>query len=418
MKETDKSEFIGDYMENFILDQIKPTLKYVPKNIIKSYFIPQSNENTREFRRKNGFIKGVCHPTENFEQVKNANIEWARFDVPFPFDKDGNENESYKRFKARIKSFHDNGIKVLAVTPFPDSFIKYGLDVRKKEDIPGIEKVAEFLIKDLKDICGCLQIANEIGIPRFTLPLTLKEGAEFLGICARAMAPYKGDTLICYNSPGNQVELNLLLLPYMEYFDFVGIDIYMGCFLFGTMWLFDGILRYLYALTGKPIVLNEFGYISGGAPKTKKEKLDIIRSYGAKNKRDAKKHIDTFIESLPERMRNYVKRCAQEPSNYARYIFMSEFTNHFYKEIPRTCVIPGYPHTQEGQAKFYRDIIPRLASLEFMCGLMVFCWRDSERCYVCGQEDCPTETCWGLVTCDGKEKPSYYAVQDEFGKIK
>lgn len=53
-----------------------------------------------------------------------------------------------------------------------------------------------------------------------------------------------------------------------------------------------------------------------------------------------------------------------------------------------------------------------------MGGLIVYCWSDSDRCYVCGQEDCPTETRWGLVTCDDKEKPSYYAVKEAFGNIK
>ncbi len=405
-------------LEHFILDQIKPTLKHVPKDIVKSYFVPQSNEATRNFRKKTGFIKGICHPLENFEQIRNANIEWTRFDIPFPLDGEGNETEAYKGFKDRVRRFRDNGMKVMAVTPFPDAFLANGLDVRKKEDIPKIEKVAEFLVKDLKDLCGAFQIANEIGIPRFTLPFTVKEGAEFIGICAKAMAPFKGDMPIGYNCAGPQTDLNIYLEPYMDYFDYVGIDIYMGCFFFGTMWLFEALLRYLYVMTGKPIILCEFGYISGGAPKTKQEKLDIIRSYGAKNKKDAIKHIDTFIENLPERMRTYVKHCAQEPSNYAHYIFRSEFTNHFYRELPKTCVIPGYPHTDEGQAKFYKDIISRLSSLDFMGGLIIYCWRDDERCYVCGQEDCPTETRWGLVTYDEKEKPSYYAVKEEYAKIK
>lgn len=60
-------------MENFILDQVKPTLKYVPANLIKSYFKPQSNEKTKKFLETTGFIKGICHTRENFEQIKVAN---------------------------------------------------------------------------------------------------------------------------------------------------------------------------------------------------------------------------------------------------------------------------------------------------------------------------------------------------------
>lgn len=405
-------------MENFILDQVKPTLKHLPVDLLKSYFKPTSNEATRNFLNKTGFIKGICHPLENFEQVKGANIEWTRFDIPYPFDENGNESEGYRNFKDRVRRFRDNGIKIMAITPFPDAFLAHGLDVRKAEDKPKIAAVSEYIIKDLRDMVGAIQIANEIGIPRFTLPFSVKEGAEFIGICAKAIAPFKGDVPVCYNCAGPQVDLNIYLKPYMEYFDFVGIDIYMGCFFFGTMWLFEALLRFLWEFTQKPIVLCEFGYIGGGAPKTKKEKLAIIQSYGAKNKKAAYADIDKFLDNMPERMRTYVKHCAQEHSHYANYIFRSEFTNHFYKELPKTCVIPGYPHTPEGQAKFYRDIIPRLKKLDFMGGLIVYCWRDDERCYVCGQEDCPTETRWGLVTFDEKEKPSYYAVREAFGNIK
>ncbi len=139
-------------MENFILDQVKPTLKYVPANLIKSYFKPQSNEKTKKFLETTGFIKGICHTRENFEQIKGANIEWTRFDIPFPLDADGNETPAYIGFKERVKSYRDNGIKVMAVTPFPDHFLSNGIDVRNEEGKKKIAEISEFLIKDLKDL--------------------------------------------------------------------------------------------------------------------------------------------------------------------------------------------------------------------------------------------------------------------------
>lgn len=120
-------------MENFILDQVKPTLKHLPANLVKSYFKPQSNEATKKFLEKTGFIKGICHTRENFGRIRGANIEWTRFDVPFPFDADGNETHGYKAFKERVQVYRDNGIKVMAVTPFPDSFLNNGCEVRNEE---------------------------------------------------------------------------------------------------------------------------------------------------------------------------------------------------------------------------------------------------------------------------------------------
>jgi len=404
-------------MENFILDQVKYGLKYVPANLAKSYFIKNGNSETENFRKK-GFMRGICHPSEDFEMLKGANLEWIRIDIPYPFNEDGTLTQSYTDFRKKAERIKAGGMKLMAVTPLPVEFLRHGIDARKKEDIPEIERVSRFLVTDLQGLVGAMQIANEIGIPRFTLPFSVKEGAEFIAVTAKAMYPVRGDILVGYNSAGPQSDLNLYLKPYMQYFDYIGIDLYMGCFFFGTMWMFDALLRYLWAFTGKPIVLCEFGYISAGAPKSKKEKLDIIRSYGMKNKKDAKNNINKLLDNMPEHMSRYIKHCAQAPERYANYVFLSEFTNHFYKELPKTCVIPGYPHTPEGQAKFYHEILPRLYKYGFLGGLIIYCWSDSEKCYVCGQDDCPTETRWGLVDCNGNPKPSYYAVRDEFSKIK
>ena len=79
--------------------------------------------------------------------------------------------------------------------------------------------------------------------------------------------------------------------------------------------------------------------------------------------------------------------------------------------------IPGYPHTPEGQARFFTDVIERLYGLPFVCGTIIYCWSDCEKCYVCGQPDCPVETCWGLVDNAGIPKPAYRAVRRQFGKI-
>ena len=41
-------------------------------------------------------------------------------------------------------------------------------------------------------------------------------------------------------------------------------------------------------------------------------------------------------------------------------------------------------------------------------------WSDEDHCYVCGQENCPIETRWGLVDRNGRTKAAYYAVRDAF----
>ena len=126
-----------------------------------------------------------------------------------------------------------------------------------------------------------------------------------------------------------------------------------------------------------------------------------------------------FVESLPEHFCNHVKFvCGDNREMMTDFMFSGDMTNHLYKELPRITVIPGMPHTPEGQAKFFRKVIRRLYKLPFMCGAIIYCYSDFHYCGYCGQTDCPTETMWGLVDINRKPKPAYYAVRDVFRECK
>ncbi len=407
-------------MEEFIVNQIKYGLKYVPVNILKSFFKPLANDETRAAREK-GFILGVCHPNESYDLLAEAGIEWVRFDIPFPFDADGKESESYLGFKERCRGYVDRGFKVMAVTPFPDAFVNAGIDPRTPEGEEKVLGVARFLATDLQGFVGGFQISNEAGMPRFTLPLTLDETARFIGIQAREMYPLRGDIIIGYNSAGPEAKLNMLMREYLPWCDYVGIDIYLGCFngVPGLLGIFYLLVRYLFAFTGKPVILQEFGYISKGKPKSKKEKKELLRSYGIEREKDAKPIIEEFMTRLPDTFRRFIERDGKnDPSRYYDLLFRSDHTQHFYKEISAITKIPGYEHTPEGQAKFFDKLIEKLYKMPCVAGTVIYCWEDSERCYVCGQPDCPVETGWGLVDGRGEPKPSFYAVKKRFGIIK
>ncbi len=408
-------------MEQFIKDQITSGLKYLPSNLLKSFFIKSSSAETKSIREKVGFIRGVCHPTDNYEQIKGANIGWIRYDIPFPFEKDGTVRQCYIDFKERCRKFQENGIKVMAVTPNPAEYIEFDIDIRKPEDLEKIKEVAVFLATDMQGTVSGFQVANEMGIPRFTIPVTLKEAAYFVGETIKAMHPVKKDIIVGYNSAGPEAGFNSMMLPYISYCDYVGIDIYMGCFFNvpGFMWVFEALCRYLWAMTGKPVLIQEFGYLSGGAPKSKAEKKAILQSYGASSEKEAKNNIVKFVDNMPSHFAEHIKFvCGNDPSRYFGFLFKSDMVNHFYRELPKMTKIPGYPHTPEGQAKFFEDCIERLYNLDFVCGCNIYCYKDPDRCYYCGQDDCPTETRWGLVDADENEKPSYRSVKKVFGRIK
>lgn len=406
-------------MESFIKDQIIATLKILPAHLLSSYFKKLGSPQADLARRKvGGFIKGVCHPTENYGQIKGAGIRWNRADIPFPFDKEGTITQNYLNWKEKIRGYVNNGIRIMAVTPYPDEYIQAGVDPRSPNNEARVREIAVFLIKDLHNLIGALQVTNEMGIPRFILPLTMKEAVRFIGIQLEAMYPHRGNILIGYNSAGPQADLHQQMKVWHKYCDYVGIDIYIGCFIpvGNRLFMFDLLLRYLWSYVGKPIILTEFGYISDGTPKTPAEKTAILQRYGVSSEAEARKDIQSFVAKLNPTMQEQVHHNAS--SDWGDFLFQLDFCNHLYCELPKHTVIQKYPHSPQGQADFYRALYPRLVRYPFLIGAFVYCYADSEKCYVCGQPDCPTETRWGLTTIDGKEKPSYYAVRDALEKIK
>jgi len=400
-------------LEEFVYSQFGPTLTHLPPSLLTYPFKSPTSAEVKAARQKaGGFIKGVCHGRANYEQMKGAGIEWNRCDIPFPFDVSGNQREAYSEFKKKLQEYTDNGMKILAVTPYPRDYIANGIDPRLPENEERVKEIAVFMVQDLQGLVGALQITNEMGLPRFTLPLTTKEAVRFMGIQLEAIYPVRGDVLIGYNSAGPQVDVHSMMRPYHRYCDYVGIDIYIGCFTsYGNyLWMYDVLLGYLWSFTGKPVLLCEFGYMSGGVPKTPEEKQAILMRYGASSEAEARKNIQDFVAWLPQRMQDRVRREAS--GDWGNYLFNSDFRDHFYAELPAKTVIPAYPHTPEGQADFYRDILPRLMRMPYLLGAFIYCYGDSGRCYVCDQEDCPIETRWGLTTVDGQEKPAYDAVRE------
>ncbi|MDR2526172.1 MAG: hypothetical protein LBC83_08365 [Oscillospiraceae bacterium] len=407
-------------MEAFIKDQIIPTIKYLPFHWAASYFKPSASEEVARAKKKaGGFIKGVCHPTENFEQIKGAGIRWNRADIPFPYDKEGHVRQCYMDWKEKMRRYISNGIKIMAVTPYPREYIdEGGIDPRLPENEGRVREIAMFMLRDLKGIASAIQITNEMGVPRFILPLTMQEAARFIGIHLATMYPHRGDVLLGYNSAGPQSNLHVLMRPWHRYCDYVGMDIYVGCFapVGNFLGVFDIMLRYLWSMTGKPVMLCEFGYISGGVPKTQEEKTRLLQErYGVKSEAEAKAKLPAVMARMNETMRGTIQKCAS--GDWGEYMFNIEFSNHMYCELPKRVVIKKYPHTPEGQADFYRAVFPRLAKMPYLLGAFIYCWKDSERCYVCGQSDCPTESRWGVVDLNDDEKPCYQALAETLPKI-
>lgn len=403
----------------FLLALITPLLSLV---VATPFAALDKNVDVAE-EKVGGFMKGVCHADPQYDLLNEAGIEWFRDDIPFPFNADGTISEHYKHWKKESEEFVKNGVKIFGITPYPDDYIAYGLDPRDPASREGIQDIARFYMNDLKDIVGAFQITNEMGIDRFTLPLTLDEAAEFIGMQLEAMYPIRGDIIIGYNLGGlSIISLPFKMMKYHKYCDYVGLDMYLGCFepVLKNVNQYFVILDFVRRVTNKPVIMCEFGYIGYGEPKTEAEKTAILQKYGYNSETEARKDIDRFINNLPRSMKEEIIEDYSDrtPDERASLIFDGEYSNHLYCELAEGTGLYGFAHTPEGQADFYEYLIPKIMEVDYVIGAFVYCWGDSDSCYVCGQTDCPVETGWGLVDGAGNPKPSYYAVKEAFKYVR
>lgn len=357
-----------------------------------------------------GYIYGVCHPDENYDGIHQLGLGWVRFDIPYPYSPDGSLSESYKAFKVRAKGYADQGIKVMAITPYPRSYFEVGgFDPSADENAQKTKDIAVFLCNDLRDIVGGIQITNEMGIASFTYPLTLEQAAKFIGIQAEALNEVKGDLIIGYNSSGKSEKLHNLMKPYLDYMDYVGVDLYYGTWSEGGFYDYATAVRTVNRITKKPIIVAEFGFVSTGEPKTDEQRAEILASYGYDSEEAARADIENFVSKLPDQMKNRIYEEYPDPATWGDAVF-SDMGVHFYSYLNNT--IAGVTHSPEGQAEFYRELLPALKEMDCVAGFFIFCWKDSPICWYCGQSVCPYETAWGINDLNGQPKPAFYAIKE------
>lgn len=378
------------------------------------------DKNTKTLIENNGgVIYGVNHPNEKYDMLKDAGLNWVRFDIPFPFDSKGELTQAYINFKARCRGYADNGMKVFAVTPYPKEYVSTGgfNPVSTEENIKKTKEIAVFLYNDLKDITGGFQITNEMGLATFMYPLTLEEAATFIGVQLEAIDEAKkanNDTfMIGYNQanvPASKT-LNELLKPYLQYCDYVGIDLYIGVQTNDKASDYSNRIKKLYRQVCKPIIVTEFGFWSEAGSKTDEEKKEILAYYGYSSEEEAIADGENFIKKLPVQFQNtlFYEFPGQE-EQWAELVF-SKCSGHFYGQTSdKTLENVGF--TPEGQAEYFRLVITEMQKLNCVAGMIIYCCQDMSICWTCGQKWCPYETKWGIFNLDGTPKPAYYAVKE------
>lgn len=322
---------------------------------------------------------------EEFAMVRELGVDCMRMLLALPW-KDrmyGELTEQYISDRESIRKAYAQGFKVMPATPsicsftydeeaqetlwhehFPDFMGEKGTE----EFYENVRKTLCFMAEDLGEAAGPYwQCMNEIDNPVFTNRYSDEVVAKIARACADGVVRANPDAKCGINVTMEACTPRIVELAYAEghNFGYLGVDQYFGCWQRGTIERWNEIIDELYENYKMPVMINEWGYSSGGE----------------------------FSAERPD------------PKDVPH-------------GFPDVCVVKKWfdqeegGHTPEVQARIFKRGHQIFAENPHCIGSFMFCWRDAYFCYHCGAPDCPAECYWGLVTSDCVPKPAYYAVKE------
>lgn len=339
-------------------------------------------------------IIGICGGDMDYAFAAEAGIGWVRLGVMFPW-KDrlyGTEKEEYIHIKEEMRRAHAAGVKVMSITPLMGAF-SWDAELGKSvwndgwpQDIMGwryaddeffdlVEEVCAWLARDLEGLVDDVwQIANELDISTFRGPYGLETAKRLAWASARGVKSVRPGARCGINPSHLGREGRILFTDcYGEGspLDYAGVDGYFGSWSGGTVEDWTEVIDAIHAITGTPVLVNEWGYSSIG--KVAPVPADFVRQGD--------------INSV----------CATKT-----------WHNAWKGETE---------HTEEIQAEYLARGLEIMNTHPHAMGGFMYCWQDDEVCYHCGQRNCPAECGWGIIRSDGSPKPAWYAVRDAYRKM-
>ena len=322
-----------------------------------------------------------AYASANPDLLKEAGMGWVRHGFGFPFkDRLGGElADAYVRRREQAEALVAGGLKLMGVTPGP------GVATRKPDDqgrlvyrwqtrapdwlgplgsdefLANYGEVCRWLADDLRGILKAWQICNELDIDVFAGPLNARQACELVLAGARGLKAADPSLVVGHNPAGADTAYFFFARLHTGtegLIDYCGIDGYYGTWYDGGPERWAERIAELHALTGAPVLVNEWGFSSAGAGITDEERRTGLSVC------DLKKWHSSW----------------------------------------------GPGHTPEGQAAFVERAFDAFCAQEdALLGIFFYRWEDQETCWQCGAPDCPAETAWGLVDLEGNPKPAFYA---------
>ena len=318
--------------------------------------------------------------------IRAAGIQWLRTDG-FSFDRElflkGEEQPArFLAFKAHLAELRKEGFQFMGITPGPRNMPANAGVPGSPAYLENYRRMCGYLAAEFRGLIDFWQVANELDIWIFRAGLSLQQSVDFLkaGITGLKETDRRlkvGINITLFPSlpgevDGNTDEHEGVYIAKGIYqdsgldLDYAGFDSYPGTWRRGGPDSWNEYLDAFYELTGKPVIIQEFGYASEGELMTEEEMMR-----GA------------------------------YPCEVKKWKFAWRGA-----------------HSRDIQAQFIEETFRVLAGKPFVIGATYYRWNDPETCWQCGLADCPAETAWGLVDRDRNPKPSYHtfksAVQKHF----
>ena len=314
---------------------------------------------------------------ENYLLMKEAGIKWVRLYFHFPFEDmtGGKLSANFLNDLEAAKKIRQVGLRIMGSTPLAGSV---GWDEKAEKpswqpEIPAsagsidsngyyetYEKACEELARQTRGVVDMWQVSNEMDVPIFRGPLTIQQAERFMTAGGRGVKKGNPEAKTDINPGGLESGERFFrdIYPNSDTpFDYAGIDGYFGSWQPGGPQDWVPVIEKIHEITGKPVLVNEWGYSSiEGSGKALKKKIGI-------------------------------SVCDQQRWN-----------NAWRKE-----------HSPEEQAAYVQIAVKIFATYPNVAGCFFYEWKDDAVCGHCGNKDCPAECGWGMVDIQGRPKPVYFA---------
>ncbi|MEI6579841.1 MAG: AMP-binding protein, partial [Eubacteriales bacterium] len=263
---------------------MKMIVRYLSYILVIFGILINSQGYQKPFYEKSDFLAGICPARNETDKWVDLGLNYVRRDIPMPFDSLKTIDvlsESFITYRNEAIASKAKGIKTMVITPYPYTFLHYGIDPRTGEGRELVKKAISKIAEELKGIVEIYQITNEMGQPSFTAPLTLSEAATFIKDGFDGIKAGDPDALIGYNMADINYDLIDFLGDYNSKMDYAGLDLYIGSFGTGTIDMYIWQCRKLAFEMKKPVILAEFGFMGSGVSKSKTEKAKFLKeNYG------------------------------------------------------------------------------------------------------------------------------------------